>query len=158
MIFVTTGTDPRGFERLVRRMDEIAGRIDEEVIMQIGGTEYAPRNAVHFGYTTQERIRDLCRAANVVVTLAGVGTILDALQQGTPVVVVPRLRQYGEVIDDHQVGLTRELEKAGKITAVYNLEGLEKAVARVDRNPLEFQTDRRLAIALRRHIAESDRS
>ena len=38
MIFVTVGMHTAGFERLVKKMDEIAGKIDEEVIMQIGGT------------------------------------------------------------------------------------------------------------------------
>ncbi|RKY56218.1 MAG: beta-1,4-galactosyltransferase, partial [Candidatus Neomarinimicrobiota bacterium] len=38
MIFVTVGSHYKGFERLVEKMDEIAGKIEEEVIMQIGYT------------------------------------------------------------------------------------------------------------------------
>ena len=42
MIFVTVGTHDQGFKRLVKKMDEIAGQIDEEVVMQIGSTDYKP--------------------------------------------------------------------------------------------------------------------
>jgi len=40
MIFVTVGTHDQGFERLVKKMDEIAGQIDEEVVIQVGYTDY----------------------------------------------------------------------------------------------------------------------
>ena len=39
LILVTVGL-MYGFERLVKAMDGIAGRMDEVVIMQIGGTTY----------------------------------------------------------------------------------------------------------------------
>jgi UDP-N-acetylglucosamine transferase subunit ALG13 len=45
MIFVTVGTHYQGFDRLIRKMDEIAGKIEEDVIMQIGSTQYKPINA-----------------------------------------------------------------------------------------------------------------
>ena len=38
MILVTVGTHVLGFDRLVKKMDEIASKIDEEVIIQIGNT------------------------------------------------------------------------------------------------------------------------
>lgn len=154
MIFVTTGTDPRGFERLVRKMDEIAGRVDEEVIAQIAGTRYVPRNAEYFDFTTEQEIKELCRKARVVVTHGGVGIILNALQQGTPIVVVPRLKKYAEVIDDHQLYLVQELEKAGKITAVYDVEELEEALKKIDPKPAELAKDRRLVNALKGYVAE----
>jgi len=154
LIFVTVGMHPQGFERLIRKADELAGKINEEVIMQIGGTGYTPENAKHFDFVTGEEIKELCQKARIVVTHGGVGTILDALAQGTPVIAVPRLKKCGEVIDDHQSYLVQELEKAGKVTAVYDIEELDSVLAEVKLNLAPTKVDRRLITALRRYVEE----
>jgi beta-1,4-N-acetylglucosaminyltransferase len=145
-----------GFERLVRKMDNIAGRISEEVIMQIGQTKYRPKNAKYFDFTTEQEIKEFCRKARIVVTHAGVGMILNALQEEVPVIVVPRLKKYSEVIDDHQLYLTRELEKEEKITAVYEVDDLEVALDRTSTKHKKTAKDRRLVEALKKYIADFD--
>ena len=145
-----------GFERLIRKMDEVAGTINEEVIIQIGHTKYTPRNAKYFDFTTAEELKELCQKARVVVT-HGAMTIIDALEQGTPVVVVPRLRKYNEVIDDHQLDFARELEKEGKVIAVYDVDKLEEALKEVDFRPPEIVKDSRLVNALGRYVARFER-
>ncbi len=124
MIFVTIGMHTAGFERLIGKMDELAGTINEEIIMQIGHTKYTPRNAEYFQFTTAEELKALCQEARVVVT-HGAMTIIDALEQGTPVVAVPRLEKYREHINDHQLYFVQELERDGKVIAVYNVDELE---------------------------------
>ncbi len=146
-----------GFERLIRKMDEVASTINEEVVMQIGHTKYTPRNAEYFQFTTAEELKELCQKARVVVT-HGAMTIIDALEQGTPVVVVPRLKRYKEVIDDHQLDFARELEKEGKVIAVYDVEELEEALKKPDLKPRELAKDRRLVNALKGYIARFERS
>ena len=152
MIFVSIGMHPQGFERLIRKMDEIAGRLDEEVMMQIGGTQYVPRNAAYFDFATEEEVKELCAKARVVVT-HGAMTIMDALEQGSAVVAIPRLRRYGEVIDDHQLHLVQELERAGKVRAVYDVDRLEEAL-KLDLKPQRLQRERRLVEALKQYIAQ----
>lgn len=158
MIFVTVGMHPAGFERLVRKMDEIARDFGEEIIMQIGGTEYVPRNARYLDFVTDREIREFYKKARVVVTHAGVGSILSALDCGSPLIVVPRIPQYGEVVDDHQLYLAQELEKAGKLIAVYDLEQLEIALKEVDKVQIRLKKDRRLIEALREYVKQFDRS
>jgi UDP-N-acetylglucosamine transferase subunit ALG13 len=148
---------PQGFERVIRKMDEIAGRIGEEVIMQIGGTKYIPQNAKHFDFATGEEIKELCHKARVVVT-HGAMSILDALEQGTPVIAVPRLKKYHEVINDHQLYLDQDLEKAGKVTAVYEVGKLEEALEKVSTKPVKLVKDKRLVNALEGYIAQFERS
>ena len=146
------------FERLVRKMDYIAGHINEEVIMQIGETKYHPKHAKYFDFTSEQEIKELCRRAGIVVTHGGVGMILDALQEGVPVIVVPRLKKYGEVIDDHQLSLARELEKGNKVTVVYNIDELEAALEEQSAKQMDFVRDRRLVDALKKYIAQFDRN
>lgn len=153
MIFVTVGMHSQGFDRLVKKMDEIAGNIDEEVIIQTGGTNFKPKNAKWFDFTTEEEIKGFCRKASVVVTHAAM-LILDAWEQGKPVVVVPRLKIYNEVIDDHQVDFARELEKEGKVIAVYDIDMLEEALKKANIEPPKLANDRGLVSALKNYIAQ----
>ena len=153
MIFVTIGMHTKGFDRLVKKMDEIAGSIDEEVIIQTGGTNFEPKNAKWFDFTTEEEIKVLCRKASVVVTHAAM-SILDAWEQGKPVVVVPRLKKYGEVIDNHQLDFARELEKEGRVVAIYDVNMLEDALKRANVEPSKVANDRRLVSALKNYVAQ----
>mgnify|MGYP001112628233 CR=1 FL=1 len=88
----------------------------------------------------------------------GAMTVIDALEQGTPVVAVPRVKEYGEVIDDHQLYLVQELEKAGKVTAVYDVEELEEALKKAGTKPARLVKDKRLVNALKGYIAQLERS
>lgn len=153
MTFVSVGMHSKGFNRLVRKMDEIAAVLDEEVIMQIGSTSIQPENARWFTFTTGEEIRELCAKARVVVTQPAM-TLIDALEQETPVVVVPRLKQYGEVIDNHQMDLARELEKEGKVIAVYSVDELEEVLKRSEIELPQLVGDIKLVKALKGYIAQ----
>ena len=55
------------------------------------------------------------RSADVVITHAGVGSILMALRAGSCPVVIPRLRALGEHVDDHQIELAQLLASRGVV-------------------------------------------
>jgi beta-1,4-N-acetylglucosaminyltransferase len=129
LIFVTVGTPAQGFPRLIRKMDEIAGRTDEPVIMQIGHERYKPRNAQYFNFVNDfEEIRQLNRQARVVVCHGGIGSITTALEQGTPVIAVPRRKKYREENDDVQVETVDVFEREGLIRVVCEVDDLENAL------------------------------
>jgi UDP-N-acetylglucosamine transferase subunit ALG13 len=130
VIFVTVGTHSQGLDRLIKKMDEIAGKIDEEVVMQIGSTKYRPKNARYFDFIEDfEKIKELNRKARVVVCHGGAGTIITALDEGAPVIAVPRLKEHGEHINDHQLELVDALSNNGKILAVYDIDLLEETLS-----------------------------
>ena len=56
MIFVTVGTHDQGFERLVRKIDELveSKKIKERVVIQTGYTEYKPRKCKWFKFVSPE--------------------------------------------------------------------------------------------------------
>ena len=154
MIFVTVGTHYQGFERLIKKMDEIAGRIKDEVIMQIGYTKYEPKNAKWFRFLEREEdILELYKKADIIVAHAGAGTLLTALSFGKPIVVVPRLKKFGEHVDDQQLELAEALESMGKAIAVYDIEKLEDAIRRA--KALKYRPvrqDKRLANFLKNYL------
>lgn len=136
---MTVGSHYQGFERLVKKMDEIAGRIDEEVVMQIGHTDYEPVNTRFFDFLENfKEIEKLNRDARVVVSHAGAGSILTALEQKSSVIVVPRLRKYSEHMDDHQLEITEVMSENQRVKAVCDVDELEKCL----QSDLSFMDER----------------
>jgi len=153
LIFVTVGAGKIGFMRLVEEMDCIAGKSDEKVIIQIGITDYQPVNVDYFRFLPRDEIIELYKCARVIVCHAGIGTILTALEYNKPTIAVPRLKEYGEHHDNHQLEIAHELEKEGKIMAVYDIAGLEDALRNVGKNPVQVGSERmRLVNALKVYI------
>lgn len=152
MILVTVG-QVHGFQRLVDWMDEIAAHGGEEVVMQVGDTPRLPRHARSLVSAPHEEMLGLVRQSRLVVAHAGAGTVLTALQERRPVVLVPRLRSLGEHIDDHQLELAEALAAQGKAIVAHSLDELRTALAGEPKlaPPGEVSP---LVGALRRRIAE----
>jgi beta-1,4-N-acetylglucosaminyltransferase len=141
----------RAFERLVQEMDRIAGELDEEIVMQLGSTDYEPKNCEYFKFMPRKDIEECYAGARVVVCHAGSGSILNALAHNKPLVLVPRLQRYGEVFDDHQLEIAREMQSRG-ITVVYNISNLQSAVENADIRPIEFKGETNLVRSLKDYL------
>jgi len=127
LIFVTVGNHNQGFNRLIKKMDEVAGTIDEKVIIQIGYTNFKPVNAEYFSFVDSfGEILRLNRDSRVVVSHAGAGSIVTALKQKTPVIIVPRLKKYNEHMNDHQLDIAHAMFDDKNVTVVYDVELLEE--------------------------------
>jgi len=138
VIFVTVGTHQQPFERLVRGLAALPA---DELVVQYGHAKppAGVRRAVAF-LSFAEMLDHFARA-DVVVMHAGVGSILCATNAGHTPIVVPRLKRYGEHVDDHQVHLIEELERLGKVVVVRDVAGLPAAVA--DAPPRRAPAERR---------------
>lgn len=156
MIFVTVG-GMRAFERLVREMDRIADELDEQVVMQIGSTDYEPKNCDYFRFMPRNDIEEFYAGAKVVVCHAGSGSILTALEHNKPLVLVPRMKRHGEVFDDHQLEIAREMEAQG-VAVVYDISKLESAIRNVNTSLPKFSAGRNLAGRLKKYLDQLDRS
>jgi beta-1,4-N-acetylglucosaminyltransferase len=124
MILVTVGTHPQGFERLVRAADELAGELDEHMVIQSGSSKYVPQYAEHFSFVTSQHMESLIHDARVVVAHAAAGTALLVLQQYRPLVLVPRSKAHHEAVDDHQLQLARALQETGRAITVTEPDAL----------------------------------
>ncbi|MBI4173926.1 MAG: beta-1,4-galactosyltransferase [Candidatus Aenigmarchaeota archaeon] len=130
MIYVSVGTHREGFDRLVKAVDALAasGKL-RGVLAQIGNSGYRPAHIKWFRFAAStEEIEKHFAAANLVITHAGAGAIINAIKEGKPTVVVPRYRKFHEHSDDHQLDICHELERTGRIVAVYDIERLGTAI------------------------------
>jgi beta-1,4-N-acetylglucosaminyltransferase len=156
LIFVTVG-GMRPFERLVKEMDRIAGELDENIVMQIGSTDYEPMNCDYFRFMPRNDIEGLYAGARVVVCHAGGGSILTALQHSKPLVLVPRMKSYGEVFDDHQLEIARQMESRG-VTVVYDMTNLESAITNANMTRASPSAGSNLAGRLKEYLDQLERS
>ena len=150
MIFVTVG-GMRAFERLIREMDRIAGELDEPVVMQIGSTDYQPRNCDYFRFMSREDIEKLYSDARMVVCHAGTGSILSALAHNKPLVLVPRLTGHGEVLDDHQLEIARQMEAQG-VAVAYDVADLPTAIASAGASTVNLSSGGQLVERLKQYL------
>jgi UDP-N-acetylglucosamine transferase subunit ALG13 len=126
MIFVTTGTNEQGFDRLVRAARELPG--DEELVVQYGSSTEPHGRGRWEAFMPWEDMTRHMTEARVVVAHAGVGSILLAHRCGKRPIVLPRLVALGEAVDDHQVELGRRLHARGEVTFVEDQAALHRAV------------------------------
>jgi UDP-N-acetylglucosamine transferase subunit ALG13 len=133
MIYLTVGSAIGGseFERLIRKADEIAPRVQEEFFAQIGASGYRPHNMRWCRYLTYDESLGYFQRASLVLGHCGTGTILNALECGVPLVVFPRSSKLGEVSDDHQSELASYLERNDMAHVVRDLDALEESLRSV---------------------------
>ncbi len=135
MIFATVGSSQIPFERLVRAMEQLAG---EDLLLQHGPVPPPAGVVRSTAFMQFPEVLQSMRLADVVVCHAGAGSILCALREGHRPVVVPRLKRFGETVDDHQVELAEALAAEGRVVAVGDLDELAEAVASApERRPVE---------------------
>lgn len=112
-LFVTLGTI-RGY-RFDSVVDAVlsTGLADNRTVWQVGETTRAGLPGTIVEQTSTDEFRDLATRSDVVVTHAGVGTILDLLELGIHPVVVPRRKHRKEHVDDHQEQIAELVDLLG---------------------------------------------
>jgi UDP-N-acetylglucosamine transferase subunit ALG13 len=108
VILVTVGMQ-LGFDRLIKAMDELAPTLGHDVIAQTGKGAYHPRNMTARSSISPAEFEQLVEQAALIVSHAGIGTILTAARFARPVVLVPRRAAMGEHRNDHQLATVRQL-------------------------------------------------
>jgi len=109
VIFVTIGT-VFPFDRLVEAMDAYAADSGAECVAQIGDGTYRPGNMTWHESLPGNAYKQTVAKADVIVSHAGMGSAITALQAATPIVMLPRKLDLGEHNTDHQMATARWLE------------------------------------------------
>lgn len=117
-VVVTLGTyKGTPYTRIVRRLLEVLPP-EVKVLWQTGATDVAELGIESVYALPEKELSEAMAAADVVITHAGVGTALAALEVGKCPVMAPRLAAHGEAVDDHQVQIAAELSKRGLAVTV----------------------------------------
>lgn len=117
MIVVTLGTQRFQMDRLIKAVDELADNMSEEFFVQTGHSNYVPQHCKYNDFLDAQELQGMIEECSVLITHSGVGTIMRGINAHKPIVVVPRLAQYHEHVDDHQVQIAEAF--AGKRCVLY---------------------------------------
>lgn len=135
MILVMLGTQNNSFHRLLEEVDRLIeiGRINEDVIVQAGYTKYESDNMKIIDFVSDDEIEKIEQQADLIITHGGVGSIIGSIEKGKKVIAVPRLKQYGEHVNDHQLDIVESFDKLGYIIGIEDVSQLGEALQRVDK-------------------------
>ncbi len=127
MIFVTVGTHEQPMNRLFQALEAAleSSEIQDEVFVQSGYTNFQFKHCKAKPFLAYEEMEKAFKDASVVICHGGPATIMQARLYGKKPIVVPRQKQYGEHINDHQVAFCTRLEKQKLISCVFNIQDLK---------------------------------
>jgi UDP-N-acetylglucosamine transferase subunit ALG13 len=124
MIFVSLGTQPLQFIRLLRDLENLVKVCDitEEVIVQIGHTKYESKLFKSFTFVNGSIFMEYIDRADVIISHAGAGSLFSAIKLGKKIIAAARLKKYNEHNDNHQTELAQKLSQEGYlIDGTYSL-------------------------------------
>ena len=116
MIFVTTGT--AGFDDLVKKVDEIAPKLQDEIIVTIGYGKYKPKNCKWMKFT--DKFEDHIKKSSLIITHGGAGSVFACLKAKKKILAVPNPKH----IDD-QSEIINKLSGDGYLLGCKDFSDLE---------------------------------
>lgn len=133
MIFLTVGTTRFAFDRLLKAVDEalLSLKSSEKLIIQKGPGQYQFRysNTEIFDEMSFKKMISLLKQARVVVTHGGPATIFLALKHSkNKPLIVPRLPEFKEHVNNHQEIFAKFLSQKKMIEAILLPENLEEQI------------------------------
>ena len=134
MILVILGTQDKPFTRLLEALDvqKKAGLIKDEILVQAGCTKLETDSMKLFDLLPIDEFDTLINDADVIITHAGVGSILSALKKGKKVIACARLAQYGEHTNDHQLQIQEEFAQKGYLISCEDFSRIHEIIDNLD--------------------------
>jgi UDP-N-acetylglucosamine transferase subunit ALG13 len=134
MILVLLGTQHNSFERLLKEIEKCIEQnvIKEEVIVQAGHTKFESKNMKIVDMVSMQELNNLIIKANLIITHGGVGSITTALKNNKKIIAVPRLKKYGEHVNDHQLQIVESFAENGYLKKVIDIEDLPKVIQEIE--------------------------
>ena len=134
-MFWTIGTQAP-FDRFLKSVDEVAADIDEEIVAQVYKSRYVAKNIKTVDFLPPDEFQRLFGAARMIISHAGMGTIISAMQQEKPIVVFPRIAKLGEHRNEHQLATAEKMKELGYVYVANTAEELKNLLVASDLKPL----------------------
>lgn len=129
MTLVILGTQDKQFKRLLDKIEEEIKKGNlEDVIVQSGNTKYKSKNMKVFDFIPMNKFNNFLKEADLIITHGGVGSIIQSLEQNKKIIAVPRLKEFKEHVNDHQIEIVEEFDKLGYIIGCNDLNDLEQCL------------------------------
>ena len=146
MIFVTLGTQDKPFKRLIKAVEKqvMLGNIKEEVIVQAGCTKYKTKleNIKILQYMSINEFNKNLEKAKIVITHAGAGTIIQALEKNKKVIASARIKVYGEHVNNHQEQISDNFSNSGYVLPLRSFRKINEVIEQAKEfKPKKFESN-----------------
>ncbi len=144
LIFITVGNATQRFTRLLNEIDKLSedGLFGtERIIVQVGNN--APlisRKVTSVSFFEMEEFESFVQTANLIISHAGIGSLMHILRCGKIPIVMPRMTKYNEIINDHQLQIVEYLAASSRIYPVFEASGLRASIQAYSNNSMNFRT------------------
>ena len=134
MIFVTVGTHEQQFHRLIKEIDRLKEEnlIQDEVFIQTGYSNYVPKYCKWEKLISYEKMNQFIEKADVIITHGGPATFMAVIAKGKNPIVVPRLKKFGEHVNDHQLEFVEKVLNIYNLTVITNISDLNFYISNSD--------------------------
>lgn len=158
-IFVTVGTD-LPFDRLVKAVDQWAeGKPQYEIFAQIGESRYQPKHISYSTFLEPPEFKKRFQDADLILSHAGMGTILSSLNFQKSLLVMPRIAAKGEHRNEHQLATAKHLKALNRINVASDETALIKVLESMEtlpaKAPIGPYASQQLTSEIARFIAAS---
>lgn len=129
-LFVPLGTQKFPFNRLIEALNGLVERglyKPEEIVMQSSIYEVEPK-FTHYELIPAAQFDELIDKAELVITHSGVNSIISCMKRKKPLIIMPRLKKYGEHVDNHQVEIAELMKQKFDVVVVEDLSKLEEVI------------------------------
>lgn len=157
-LFVPLGTQKFSFDRIVNELNNLVlqGRYSaNEIVMQSMSYNVKPSFIAHeiIPLDTFNRYMD---NAEIIIIHAGVNSIMSSMQRGKPLIIVPRMKEFGEHVDNHQLEIAHLMENKYNVLVAYDIKDLEHLIAIAPTHTYrKFVSNRNELIATIKHIVDT---
>jgi UDP-N-acetylglucosamine transferase subunit ALG13 len=128
MIFVTVGMQ-LPFDRLIKSVLSWARTHDDkDIIFQVGPGGYTDPEYQFFESLDPEQFACYFSQADLIISHAGMGTIIQALESAKPLIIMPRRAVYREHRNDHQLYTAERFSQYPNIITAGNDDELSSAI------------------------------
>lgn len=145
LILVTTGTSEYRFTRLFDIINEFCKNgvlKGKDVIVQTGEDKYESKYFKSFSMISNEEFNKLVDQAEFIISHAGTGSVVPALKKNKKVIIFPRLHEFNEHIDNHQLELAELFLSKKYVMCAMNKKELCECIKKINAfTPNKFKSN-----------------
>lgn len=156
MLFVTVGTAPQPFQRLINTLLSLPTEVQQNLFFQGNTSKNTTLPFPHKHSITPDEYKQKMRESELVICHAGIGSVREAYELEKKTIIIPRLAKYGEHFNNHQLELVEYLLE-NPLPNMYPLKAPEKLqmkIKEVSKLPLQIRLPVKLGVKLKEAITE----
>lgn len=132
-ILALVGTIQLPFTRMLSEIENYyINSTNIEIFAQIGHTPFESSLIQTYDFLKFDELQKLYIDADLIITHAGVGSIMQGLKLNKKMIVCARYSELGEHVDNHQLDILKEFSSKNYIIPWYKEDSIRNIINQID--------------------------